>query len=203
MDSAFRAIVAAILVGFIAHRGFYTRRVQHSTDAVLEQPETHLGSRIAGALALAALLATAVYVSFPAWLSWAALPLPIWLRWLGLAVALAGFGLLQWAQITLGRNWSDAPKMLASQALVAEGPYRWVRHPIYAAFLLILGSLLLISANWLVGGSWIAMTSLDIASRMETEEVMMLRRFGEQYRAYMARTGRLLPRLGGQKRAEA
>ena len=79
--------------------------------------------------------------------------------------------------------------------MVASGPYRWVRHPIYAAFLLILGSLLLISANWCIGGLWIGMTGLDIASRIRTEEAMMVSRFGAPYRAYLRRTGRLTPRL--------
>lgn len=79
--------------------------------------------------------------------------------------------------------------------MITGGPYRWIRHPIYAAFLLILGSPLLISANWFVGGLWIAMTGLDIASRIRTEEAMMLGQFGEQYQAYMRRTGRLFPRI--------
>ena len=92
-------------------------------------------------------------------------------------------------------NWSDAPNLLEGQEMVASGPYRWIRHPIYAAFLLILGSLLLISANWFVGAMWIGMTSLDVASRMNAEEAMMLGQFGERYQAYMRRTGRLFPRI--------
>lgn len=193
--NVFRAIVAAILAGFVAHRAYYTRKVQHPTEAVLEQPKTGRATQIANLLALPALAATVIYIVKPAWLSWSALPLPLWLRWLGVAVALAGFGLLQWSQQSLGRNWSDAPVLLEDQELVTSGPYRWIRNPIYSAFLLILGSPLLISANWLVGGLWIAMTSLDIASRIRMEEAMMLEQFGRQYRAYMGRTGRLVPRL--------
>jgi protein-S-isoprenylcysteine O-methyltransferase Ste14 len=117
------------------------------------------------------------------------------LRWLGVAIALGGFVLLHWSQQTLGKNWSDAPKLLKDQKLVITGPYRWMRHPIYAAFLLILGSLFLISANWFIGGMWIGMTSLDITSRVKTEEAMMIGQFGDQYRAYMRKTGRLFPRL--------
>jgi protein-S-isoprenylcysteine O-methyltransferase Ste14 len=87
--------------------------------------------------------------------------------------------------------------------MIAGGPYRWIRHPIYAAFLLILGPLLLISANWFVGGMWIAMTGLGVASRMRTEDAMMLGRFGEQYRAYMRRTGGLFPRIIPRQGTEA
>jgi protein-S-isoprenylcysteine O-methyltransferase Ste14 len=39
------------------------------------------------------------------------------------------------------------------------------------------------------------LAGLDIASRIKTEEALMLDRFGEPYRVYMRRTGRLLPRI--------
>ena len=196
MDNiVFRAILAALLVGFVAHRSFYTRKVQHSTESVLEQPKPGRATQIANLLALPALLSSVIYVIAPAWMSWSALPLPLWLRWLGVGVALSGFTLLQWAQQSLGKNWSDEPRLVEGQEMISSGPYRWIRHPIYAAFLLILGSLLLISANWFIGALWIGMTCLDVTSRMRTEESMMVGQFGEQYRAYMRRTGRLFPRL--------
>ena len=196
MDNiGFRMFTAVLLLGFVAHRGFYTRKVQHAAGSVVEQLKLGRANQIANLLALPALLATAIYIFVPAWLLWSALPLPGWLSWLAVGAAVGGFALLQWAQSTLGKNWSDAPKLVADQAMITGGPYRWVRHPIYSAFLLILGSLLLISASWLVGGLWIGMTGLDIASRIEAEEAMLVRQFGEQYRAYMRGTGRLFPRL--------
>jgi protein-S-isoprenylcysteine O-methyltransferase Ste14 len=191
----FQIILAAVLIGFVVHRGFYTRKVQHATESVLEQPRAGRATQIASILALPALLATVIYVVNPAWMSWSVLPLPLWLRWLGVGVALGGFVLLQWSQNTLGKNWSDAPRLVQEQQMITSGPYRWIRHPIYAAFLLILGSPLLISANWFVGGTWIAMTGLDIASRIRTEEAMMLSQFGERYLEYAGRTGRLVPRI--------
>jgi protein-S-isoprenylcysteine O-methyltransferase Ste14 len=191
----FRIIVALLLVIFVLHRGYYTRKGQHSAESVLEQPKPGRATQIANFLALPALIATGIYVIAPDWIAFAALPFPDWLRWLGVGVALGGFALLQWSQQTLGKNWSDAPKFVDDQQMIASGPYRWIRHPIYAAFCLILGSLLLISANWVVGGLWIGLAGLDIASRIKTEEALMLDRFGEPYRVYMRRTGRLLPRI--------
>ena len=110
-------------------------------------------------------------------------------------MALAGFALLQWAQNALGKSWSDAPRMIKEQALVTSGPYQFIRHPIYAAFILILGSTLFVSANWLIGLAWTGMTMLEIASRISFEEKLMVEYFGDQYREYMQRTGRLLPRI--------
>jgi protein-S-isoprenylcysteine O-methyltransferase Ste14 len=60
--------------------------------------------------------------------------------------------------------------MIKGQSLIVSGPYRFIRHPIYMAFLLILGATLFISANWFLGLTWIAMTALEVASRIGFEE---------------------------------
>jgi protein-S-isoprenylcysteine O-methyltransferase Ste14 len=85
--------------------------------------------------------------------------------------------------------------MIKGQTLITSGPYQWIRHPIYTAFVLILGSTLLISANGLIGLAWLGMTALEILSRIRFEESLMLEYFGDQYRDYMKKTGQLLPRL--------
>jgi protein-S-isoprenylcysteine O-methyltransferase Ste14 len=114
---------------------------------------------------------------------------------MGIGIAIVGFALLQWAQNSLGKNWSDTPRMIKEQALVTSGPYRWIRHPIYSAFLLILGSTALISANWLVGLPWVATTLIEVASRIKFEEALMIEFFGDRYRDYMKKTGRFAPRI--------
>jgi protein-S-isoprenylcysteine O-methyltransferase Ste14 len=123
------------------------------------------------------------------------LPLPVWLRWTGLGLAFAGFALLEWSQSALGRNWSARVQLLKDHELVVSGPYRWVRHPMYAAGLLANASVLLLSANWLVGGGWLVLYGWQFAARIPLEEDLMVHRFGEAYRQYMRRTGRLLPRV--------
>jgi protein-S-isoprenylcysteine O-methyltransferase Ste14 len=202
-DGTFRFIVAALLIAFVAHRGFYTQRVRHPPDAVRQRLPLGSGSRFAGLLALPALVSTLLYVVVPSWMAWSALPLPPGLRWLGVAAAFAGFALLQWSHHSLSTNWSDAPALLEGQELVVRGPYHWIRHPIYASFLLILGSLLFVSANWFVGGLWIVMTVLDVADRMKAEEAMLLGRFGEQYRSYASTTGRIFLRMPGRRDTRA
>ena len=194
-ESIFRIGLLLLIVAFVAHRGYYTRKFGQnaSTEAGAQPPGP--ATSAANLLALIGLLSTALAVFLPRWMDWAALPLPVWLRWTGFAIAALGFALLQWAHNSLGRNWSDAPQLLAGQRLVVNGPYRWVRHPIYTAFLLILGSTLLISANWCVGAAWIGMTALQVAQRIQFEEGLMIDNFGDAYRAYMQRTARLLPRL--------
>jgi hypothetical protein len=59
-------------------------------------------------------------------------------------------------------------------------------------------ALLLVSANWFVGGLWILMTALDVVDRMNAEETMLMGQFGEKYRAYAATTGRLFVRVSSR-----
>jgi protein-S-isoprenylcysteine O-methyltransferase Ste14 len=194
METIFRMILPALIIAFAVHRGFYVRKHGQEKNT-LKKREEGLISKIAGVLGMIGFIAILLFAINPAWLSWASLPLPLWTRWLGVAIALLGFGVLQWAQNTLGKSWSDTPRMIKEQSLITSGPYQFIRHPIYTAFLLILGSTLLISANWLIGLAWIGMTILEVASRIDFEETLMLEYFGNQYRDYMKTTGRLLPKI--------
>jgi protein-S-isoprenylcysteine O-methyltransferase Ste14 len=194
IETIFRIIIPLLLVAFVAHRGYYVHKHGKEQNTLKKRDEGTV-TKLAGILGLIGFLSVLAYVIIPGLISWACLSLPLWLRWAGLGLAALGFALLQWAQNTLGKNWSDTPRMMKEQTLITSGPYQFIRHPIYTAFLLIMGSTLLISANWLVGLSWIGMTILEIASRIGFEESLMLEYFGDQYRTYMKKTGRLLPLL--------
>jgi protein-S-isoprenylcysteine O-methyltransferase Ste14 len=194
-EAIFRLITLLLLVAFILHRGYYTRKAERRGDEVKQEIPKEAQSRVAPILSMLALIATALYIAIPALVSFASLPLPLWMRWFGVLVALCGFGLLQWSQETLGNNWSDTPRLLEQQQLVTTGPYHWIRHPIYTAFLLILGSLLFITSNWLIGGLWLAAISIDIAARVRYEEALLATTFGDAYRSWASHTGAILPRF--------
>lgn len=191
----FRIILPAILVIFVIHRGYYVSRHSRPEDQTIKRREEGTASTVAGFLSLIGFVTIIAQVANPAWMSWADLPFPAWLRWTGVSIALLGFVVLQWSQNTLGKNWSDRPRMLKEQTLITSGPYHYVRHPIYTGFLLILGSTFFISANWMIGLAWISMVILEIASRIHFEESLMIEYFGDQYREYMKRTGRLFPKV--------
>lgn len=189
----FRIILPMVIVLFVAHRGYYVARHSKPAKDTLKKREEGIASHFAGFLSVIGFVTVIAYTANPNWLAWANLPLPVWVRWTGVGIALLGFVLLQWAQNTLGRNWSDLPRMMKEQSLITSGPYQFVRHPIYTAFIFILGSSLLISSNWLIGLAWIGMTVVEVASRIGFEESLMLEYFGDEYRNYMKRTGRLFP----------
>lgn len=189
----FRVLLAVILVSFMLHRAYYTRKYQPEEEQASAPEARRPSERAAGILAVLGLIGTILYIINPDWMAWSSLPLPGWLRWGGVIVAVLGFGLLQWSQNTLGASWSDSPRLMEGHLMVTSGPYKRIRHPIYTSFLLILSSTFLISASWFIGGCWILMMALDINLRITREEELMISRYGDQYREYMTRTGRFFP----------
>lgn len=93
---------------------------------------------------------------------------PLWLRWIGLAILAAGGLFGTWGMIALGRNLTPFPKPITGGTFVTHGPYRFVRHPIYAG--LIFGTLgwALFRANLLGLGLTAALfIFFDLKSRRE------------------------------------
>ena len=95
---------------------------------------------------------------------------------------------------SLGTNITDTVVTRARHTLVTDGPYRWVRHPFYVAFALAMAADSLVTANWFLALTGALAVAL-IAIRTRTEEEKLIERFGDQYRHYMERTGRFIPRL--------
>jgi protein-S-isoprenylcysteine O-methyltransferase Ste14 len=192
-EITFRILLFVLILAFVAHRGYYTRK--YGGEGENEERQGGMLSVFANLLAIAAFISTILYWLAPSWVAWGHVDLPVGLRWTGVGVALLGFCLLQWAHNALGRNWRDKPQLIDRHLLVTDGPYRWVRHPIYTAFLVIMSSFLLICANLFIGLMWIGMTAAEVFPRMRYEEGLMLQAFGERYQDYMGRTGRVLPKI--------
>lgn len=117
----------------------------------------------------------------------------------GLAAALAtgAVGLIAYTigthrrRIALWHQDGDAP-----EEIVTDGAYALVRHPFYAAFLGALAAAALAAPSpvTLAALAWGGI-ALSLTARHE-ERRLLASRFGDGYRAYMARTGRLLPGIG-------
>jgi protein-S-isoprenylcysteine O-methyltransferase Ste14 len=121
-------------------------------------------------------------------------------RWTGGigAVVLAVAVWLFWrSHADLGRNWSPSLQLHEGHELVTGGVYRWIRHPMYASQWVWGVAQVLLLRNRISGPAGLVLFAPLYLSRVPREEQMMLERFGEAYRAYMSRTGRVFPRLGG------
>jgi protein-S-isoprenylcysteine O-methyltransferase Ste14 len=121
-----------------------------------------------------------------------AFPAPGWLRWAGFGLGLASVGLFAWTHVVLGRFWSPYLQLRPGHRLIADGPYARIRHPMYSAIVGWMISLGLVTANW-IPFVFATLSALNFMLRIQGEEKMMLQQFGDEYREYRKRTGRLLP----------
>jgi protein-S-isoprenylcysteine O-methyltransferase Ste14 len=111
-----------------------------------------------------------------------------------LAVEVAALLLGVWAilSVRIG-NVNVLPDPRQEAVLVQSGPYRWIRHPMYAALLLGTLALVLDLPSALHWSLWIALL-VDLVIKLHYEE-RMLRGHFEEYGAYMAGSKRLIPYL--------
>ena len=113
--------------------------------------------------------------------------------WLGVAVLVGAMALFYRTHRDLGRAWSVTLEIREQHRLVTHGIYARLRHPMYAAFWLWAAAQALLLPNWIAGFSGLVGFGTLFFCRVGHEERMMLETFGEEYRAYMARTKRLVP----------
>jgi protein-S-isoprenylcysteine O-methyltransferase Ste14 len=137
-------------------------------------------------------MAILAYLINPDWMRWASLPLPQWLRWLGLVFGVPCWFLMYWTLSNLGKNLTDTVVRRSNATLVTTGPYRWVRHPFYTTVGLLLLAATLLTANWLVG--LLSSIVLALLVRRTSKEEQKLAEGFDDYRQYMATTGRFLPK---------
>jgi protein-S-isoprenylcysteine O-methyltransferase Ste14 len=115
--------------------------------------------------------------------------------WLGLFSAIAALVMFQLTHRALGRNWSISLDVREDHQLITQGIYRKIRHPMYSAFWLWAVAQGLLLPNWVAGFAGLIGFGTLFFGRVAREEQMMTETFGDEYRDYMARTGRIVPRL--------
>jgi len=139
-----------------------------------------------------------IYI-FSSWLDFADYRLPGRADALEGLVGVAVFGAALWllwrAHADLGRQWSVKAEIQDDHELVTTGVFGRIRHPMYAAHWLWAVAQALLLHNWIAGPAMLAAFLPLYAVRVPREEQVMLDHFGDRYRAYMARTGRMIPRL--------
>lgn len=123
----------------------------------------------------------------------AVLPRTTWISYGGVGLVVLGIALFVWARRTLGANYSGHVSVKEAQELVQNGPYRLIRHPAYAGYLLMaLG----ICAGYSSLSGLLAFLVLLLPGlnyRMNVEERLLSEHFGQAYREYARRTKRLVP----------
>jgi protein-S-isoprenylcysteine O-methyltransferase Ste14 len=197
-DNVFRWCLIAGLCLWIPIVAFYRIRSQRTREPLDRRQEGLFILATLRPAGLAFFVSLFVYLVNPARMAWAAMALPVSVRWAGVALVAATPALLFWTLRTLGDNLTDTVVTRKAHTLVIRGPYRWVRHPFYDAVAMLVLGYSLAAANWfmLLAG---ALVFTLLAVRAAREEARLVARFGDDYRAYMARTNRFLPTLTGRR----
>jgi protein-S-isoprenylcysteine O-methyltransferase Ste14 len=126
--------------------------------------------------------------------------------WLGVGLRVSAVGATVMAGALLARTLSTHERPLAlwhqknddPQHLVTDGPYAYVRHPLYSAFLVtLLGSALAAPHVLTIFGLAAAFVRLH-GTAVKEESLFLRSPFGERYAAYVRSTGRFFPRLAGR-----
>ena len=185
----------AYFVGVIlasAIRVVYTR--QYTQSRIAEGHVTRLDLLLSALPGLGMFVLPLIYVLTP-WLDFADYHLPTWAGWVGMALFGAALSLLWRSHADLARNWSPKLELMEGHVLVTNGVFRHIRHPMYAAHWLWGSAQVFLLQNWITGFSMVVCLIPMYLYRVRVEEQMMLEHFGDEYRSYMDRTGRLIPRL--------
>jgi protein-S-isoprenylcysteine O-methyltransferase Ste14 len=134
--------------------------------------------------------------TYDGWANWSS-SMDVVLQGAGLVSWIAGMAVLLWASRVMGQQLA-IDGLAEDHEFVTRGPYRYVRHPVYAAFTAIaIGTALVfrsyvvlgLSVMVVIAGRWWASAEESVLASPEG--------FGDAYSTYSARTGRFLPRLRG------
>ena len=117
------------------------------------------------------------------------------LQFAGAALMLCGIALLAIAQLHLGASWRIGIEEGAKPGLVTDGLYRYSRNPIYLGLLTTVAgyaALLptVVSAALLIG------TYVGMRAQIAGEEAYLVATYGDAFRDWARRVGRLLPGVG-------
>ena len=135
-----------------------------------------------------------IYLINPAWMTWSKLGLPEIARWLGVGLGAICIPLIYWLFVSIGSGITPVSATRKEHKLVTHGIYRWVRHPLYTVGSSLIVSFGLMADNWFII-LLAALAFVAMAIRTPKEEANLIEKFGDEYREYMKRTGRFLPKM--------
>ena len=121
------------------------------------------------------------------------LPGGAWIFGFGIIVMWTGVGIRQWSHVALGRFHQGVVTVHDDHEIVEVGPYRWIRHPMYA------GSILAFIGIGFALGTWpglvlcVGGTLPGILRRITVEERALCGSLGDRYIVFTRDRARLVP----------
>ncbi len=132
------------------------------------------------------------WVRLPSWASAVAALYAV--RWAAALSAVVCYLLSLYCWLVLGRRWSMAIVPGGTTRLVRRGPYRWVRHPIYAlSVALMLATAVVTPTVPVAVVAGLHFVAMSLKARYEEQHLAAS--FGAEYQQYCREVGRFWPRL--------
>jgi protein-S-isoprenylcysteine O-methyltransferase Ste14 len=117
------------------------------------------------------------------------------LRWIAAIGAVACLLLTSVCWSRMGRHWRMDVSLKGEEELITDGPFRYVRHPIYAlSMLLMICSALVVPTAPMLVVATVHLILMHFKARNEEQHLLSVH--GDGYQRYLARTGRFFPRRG-------
>jgi protein-S-isoprenylcysteine O-methyltransferase Ste14 len=120
--------------------------------------------------------------------------LPKWASMIGIVMIYLGSAINIWGRLTLKANWSDHIKIYTDHTLITNGPFRIVRHPLYASLFVMLFGGALVFSNVACALLTAFVFIPFMTYRAKQEETMLMKAFPE-YLAYKDKTGMFFPKF--------
>ena len=194
-ETIFRIIAAVILFTGVGISTYFRRKADRASGEKLSRKAD--GSVMMNIIRIGGLilwLSPLVYLINPAWMAWSKIGLPEWVRWLGVGIGiLCAFG-IYWLFSSIGSGITPVSATRKEHKLSTSGIYRWVRHPLYTIGSSFIVSFGMMADNWFIALMGV-LAFIGMAIRTPKEEANLIEKFGDEYREYMKRTGRFLPKI--------
>ena len=123
-------------------------------------------------------------------------PIPVMKQIPAALVLLSSVTLYEWARRTIsGRRFGLAFGDHVPEALCEEGPYRYIRHPIYLSYALAFLAVLIALTHWITALTCLFNLALCVISARNDEKVIATSKLAAGYLAYRARAGMFFPKF--------
>ncbi|MBI5825960.1 MAG: isoprenylcysteine carboxylmethyltransferase family protein [Chloroflexi bacterium] len=194
-ENIFRILAALTLFTGIGISSYFRRKADRdSGEKISRKVDGFVMMNIIKFGGLILWLSPLVYLLNPQWMVWSKIGLPEWVRWLGVGVGILCSLSIYWLFSSIGGGISPTSATRKEHKLSTSGPYRWVRHPLYTIGSSLFISFGLMADNWFIAALGI-LAFIAMAIRTPKEEANLIEKFGDEYREYMKRTGRFLPKV--------
>ena len=98
-----------------------------------------------------------------------------------------------WATRHLGKQWRYVAALTQDHELITTGPYRFIRHPIYASIFGMLLTTVFAWSWWPLGIAAVVFYIIGTEIRIRAEDALLAAHFGEQFSAWRAKTPAYIP----------